>query len=277
MSSPSALKSAVTISLVPQARGGPFIFWDDLEVACRTAADLGFDAVEIFPPSAEALAQLPVSAWLESSGLKVAAVGTGAGWLIHKWHLSHPDAEIRRKAREFIGSIIDLAGQWGAPAIIGSLQGRADGAVTRDQALEWLREGLNELGARAERQGQPLLYEPLNRYETNLLNRAEDAVAFLKTLKTSRVKILADLFHMNIEERSPAEGIRICGEQLGHVHFVDSNRRPAGCGHIDFAPVMQALRAINYAGYLSAEALPFPDSQSAAEQTLRAFKKFAAS
>ena len=81
--------------------------------------------------------------------------------------------------------------------------------------LAWLCEALEELGLRAERLGVPLLIEPLNRYETNLLNRVEDGLAVLDSLRTRNVKLLCDLFHMNIEEESIAESLRLAGKRLG--------------------------------------------------------------
>jgi len=270
------IQSAVTISLVPQARGGPFVFWDDLAQGAAEAAGLGFDAIEIFPPGADAIDAPALRALLERHHLKLAALGTGAGWVIHKLQLCHPDAETRKQAREFIRRIIDTAGPFGAPAIIGSMQGRFEGAVTRDQALAFLREALNDLGDHAARHGVPLLYEPLNRYETNLFNRAADVMAFLQTLSTRNVKILADLFHMNIEEVSLADALRTYDAALGHLHFVDSNRRAAGFGHMDYAPIAKALRDIGYKGYASAEILPLPDSHAAAAQTMQAYRKWLA-
>ncbi len=241
-------RSAVTISLVPEARGGPFIFWDDLAANCAKAATLGFDAVEVFPPSAEALAKLPLQEMLGANKLNLAAAGTGAGWLIHKLHLSHMDREIRGKARQFIAGIIEVASRLGAPAIIGSLQGRFENEVTRPQALAWLAEALNELGEHARQHGFPLLYEPLNRYETNLLNRADDALEFLRSLQTRNVKLLADLFHMSIEEASLPDALRAAGRDIGHVHLADSNRRPAGCGHTDFRLPFRGSVAFSRAG-----------------------------
>ena len=82
------------------------------------------------------------------------------------------------------------------------------------------------------------------------------------------MKLLADLFHMNIEEANLADALRAAGPHIGHVHFADSNRRAAGMGHTDFAPVVAALREIGYAGYLSAEVLPLPDRDAAAKQTI---------
>src|SRR2546423_15710828 len=101
------MRSAITISLVPETKGGPFVFSNGLADGCAQAAALGFDAVEVFPPSASApeLAELP--ALLERHNLRVAAIGTGAGWVVQKLHLTHADVAIRARAREFIRGIID--------------------------------------------------------------------------------------------------------------------------------------------------------------------------
>jgi sugar phosphate isomerase/epimerase len=268
------MQSAVTISLIPEARGGPFVFWDDLAAGCAKAAALGFDAVEIFPRSAQELDVHQVRQLLGQFNLKLAAIGTGGGWVVHKLRLTDADAQIRRRARDFAAAIIDLAGRLGAPAIIGSLQGRWEANRTRDQALAWLAEALEDLAPRAAGHGVRLLFEPLNRYETNLLNRVEDSLAFLDGVRPKNVKLLCDLFHMNIEESNIAQSLRLAGGQLGHIHFVDSNRRAVGFGHTDIAPVAQALRDIGYSGYLSAEILPLPDSETAASQAIRAYHQF---
>ena len=147
------MKSAVTISLVREAAGGPFVFWHDLEGSMREAAALGFDAVEIFPPAPEVVNSADVGDLLGKYGLKLAAVGTGAGWVKHRLTLTSPDAAIRQQAKNYIRSIIDAGGRFGAPAIIGSMQGRWADAIDRPAALSFLAEALNEL---ALSQGSPL-------------------------------------------------------------------------------------------------------------------------
>lgn len=266
------MRSAVTVSLVPEARGGPFVYWENLDDACEQAARLGFDAVEIFPREAGALDVVALRAVLAKWRLRVAAMGTGGGWVVRKLTLTHPDAAIRHEAREFIRAIVDRAGEFQAPAIIGSMQGRWDGAVSREHALAWLAEGLVDLGQHALQRGVPLLYEPLNRYETNLFNRVGDAAAWVRTLPTNNVRVLADLYHMNIEETDLPAALREAGSTIGHVHFADSNRRAIGFGHTDVAPIIAALRDIGYDGYLSAEILPWPDADGAARQTIAAFR-----
>ena len=141
------IRSAVTISLVKEARGGPFVFWDDLPAACRSAKALGFDAIEVFPPFAipdvlDGVELLMDLAELDENGLALAAVGTGAGWVQQRLTLCLPDAVGRRRAREFIRSIIDFAGPQGAPAIIGSMQGRHGIEVDAATARGYLAEAL---------------------------------------------------------------------------------------------------------------------------------------
>lgn len=267
------MKSAITVSLVDEARGGPFVFWDDLEVACGNARELGFDAIELFAPGPDVVDIENLTGLLERYDLDLAAVGTGAGWVIQGLQLCSPDATERRQARDYIRSMIDYGANFKAPAIIGSMQGRWTREVPRETALEYLREGLNELGQHASDAGVPLIYEPLNRYETNLTNTMSAGVELLESLETRGVVLLADLFHMHIEEQDLATAIRSGGKCIGHVHFVDSNRQAAGRGHMDFLPIIAALKEIGYSGYLSAEAFPLPDSQTAAEATIHRFRK----
>jgi sugar phosphate isomerase/epimerase len=270
------MRSAVTISLVPEAQGGPFVFWDGLDAGFAQAAALGFNAVEIFPPSADELDAGKIKELISAHKIGVAAIGTGAGWVKHKLRLTDSHAATRRRAREFVAAVVDFAGGFGAPAIIGSMQGRWGDGVSPDQALGWLAEALEELGPRAEANGVPLIYEPLNRYETNLFTRAGEASAFLGGLQTKNVKLLCDLFHMNIEEASIPDALREAGPLVGHVHFADSNRRAIGFGHTLVPPIVTALREIGYGGYLSAEILPLPNPETAAAQSIKAFREFAA-
>jgi sugar phosphate isomerase/epimerase len=270
------IKSCVTVSLVNEASGGPFVFWDDLDAGCQKAAEIGFDAVEVFLPAPDAIDPVQLGHRLDDNGLKLAAVGTGAGWLVRRLTLTHADAGRRAEARRFIEGIIDLGGLFGAPAIIGSMQGRhgGDDGVDRPTALGYLADALASLSARAAQYHVSVIYEPLNRYETNLTNTVAEGVAFLESRGIPNVVLLADLFHMNIEEVDIAAALEAGGAHIGHVHFVDSNRRAVGCGHIDIAPIASALRAIGYDRYLSAEALPYPNPDEAARQTIEAFRKY---
>jgi sugar phosphate isomerase/epimerase len=268
-----SLKSAVTVSLVEEALGGPFVFWDGIENACRTASELGFDAIEIFAPSPTAVDRDELRTLLAMYRLQVAAVGTGAGMVKHGLSLTHASHEIRQRAYQFVCEMISFGAEFGAPAIIGSMQGRWTNEVPRPQALEWLVRSLTELGEFAALRSTVLIYEPLNRYETNLIRTVDEALETLPRELFQNVKLLADLFHMNIEESNIAAALRRGADCIGHIHFVDSNRKAAGMGHLDYRPIIQALEDIGYGGYLSAEALSLPDARTAAQQTITMFRQ----
>jgi sugar phosphate isomerase/epimerase len=270
-----SLKLSVTVCLIPEAKGGPFIFWDDLPGSIAKAAALGYDAIELFPPEPDALNPKAVNALLAPHNLAVSAVGSGAGWVRHKLSLTNPDPAHRQKAKSFVRNLIDFAAELNAPVIVGSMQGRWGDGVSKETALGYLGEAMLELGEHAGKRKQVLLYEPINRYETNLINSIEEGARFLHGLRTSGVKLLADLFHMNIEETDIAAAILSAGPLIGHVHLADSNRQPAGLGHTNFAPIVKALRQINFNGYLGAEALPYPNPDEAARQTVKAFRGMA--
>ncbi|MDQ4141883.1 MAG: sugar phosphate isomerase/epimerase [Bacteroidota bacterium] len=268
------IKSAVTIALVPQIKTGPWIFWENLEAGIVKAAQLGFDGIELFTASANAIDPSVLTNLLQNSGLNLAAVGTGAGKVIHGLTLTDSNPEIRKQAIAFITDMIAFGALFKAPAIIGSMQGNVALGGERAQTLEWLAEGLTTLGKVAESHEVPLIYETLNRYETNLINTLEDGVNLISSFQIPNVKLLADLFHMNIEESSLPESIRTFGSAIGHIHFADSNRRPVGFGHTSVPEIASALKEINYDDYLSAEAFPWPNPDEAAQQTIRAFKEF---
>lgn len=269
------MRSAITVCLVPEARNGPFVYHSGLEYGCEQAARHGFDAVEVFPSAAGEVDRNQLRHLLDRHELRLAAVGTGAGWLTQQLSLTATDPTVALRATEFIGNIIELAGSFGAPAIIGSMQGRIASLEQRESLFAQMTLAIELLAQQAARFEVPLLIEPLNRYETNVFTDLETTAAWVNSLKTKNVRILADLFHMNIEEADMAESIRRFGSLIGHVHFADSNRRAIGYGHTDAAIVVQALAQVGYGGYLSAEVFPLPDADATAHQALQSFRKFA--
>jgi len=89
----------------------------------------------------------------------------------------------------------------------------------------------------------------------------------VRRVGSPNIKVLLDVFHMNIEELSIAAAIRTTGDKLGHLHIADSNRLAPGMGHVDFAEIAAALSDIGYQGWVSGEHLSLPDSFAAAKQT----------
>ena len=268
------IKSAVTIALVPQIKTGPWIYWDNLEESMAKAAALGFDAIELFTAAGDAIQPGTLKTLLDRYNLKLAAAGTGAGKVIHGLTLTDQDSSIRQKAVDFIKEMMVFAAPFGAPAIIGSMQGNAIQGSSHLDSIDVLAEGLHMLDEHASTLGVKLIHEPLNRYETNLINTLGDGATFIEKNKFRNIQLLADLFHMNIEEVDPTASIQKYIQHIGHVHFADSNRRPVGFGHTQMQCIADALITSGYDGYVSAEAFPWPDPDQAAEQTIRSFKQY---
>lgn len=267
------MKTAITLSQVPEAAAGPFVFHQPLPEGFAAAKRHGYDAVELFFPGPDFISVGEVKALATQHELGIAAVGTGAGMVKHGLSLTDPDPAKREAALKFIVEMIDFGGQLGAPAILGSMQGKWGGEVSRDLALTWLADALNTAGAAAARHGVPFIYEPLNRYETNLINHLAEGARYLEKNDFENVVLLADLFHMNIEESDIAAAIIEAGKHTGHVHFADSNRSAMGMGHTDPAPIIAALREVGYEGYLSAEVFPKPDAEACAAQEIKAIRE----
>ena len=248
------IRSAVTVCLVPEASRGPFVYHGDLAGACRAAESLGFDAIEIFAPSGHHVAQRDLGPLLEDHGLELAAVGTGAGMVVHGLSLCDANDSGRARACRFAEEIIDFGAPFGAPAVIGSMQGKAAGTQDKQDALGYLAESLYQLATHAADSGQGLVFEPLNRYEQHLLRRQEDGVEIIEKAGSPRgVALLTDFFHMHIEEVDTPATIRKVGPYIGHIHVADNTRVQPGVGDIDWRAGIQALSDVGFAGYLAYE------------------------
>lgn len=259
------MKLALVVSIEETAfdavaiRGG----WQD---GIRMAAELGYDGVELAIRDPGTVDVRALERVLRGAGLATPAIGTGQAYLKDGLSLSHPDEGERRRAIERMEAHIHLAAHVGAAVIVGLLRGRiADGGAGAPARFD---HSLRVLLPIAEREKVSILIEPINRYETDLLPRIEDVLQLAEGLGSPLLGVLADTFHMNIEEVSMDAALRRAGPRLHHVHAADSNRLAPGWGHLDFASIVRTLHDIGYQGFLSAEILPRPDPLAAARQTI---------
>jgi sugar phosphate isomerase/epimerase len=171
------------------------------------------------------------------------------------------DAEIRREAAEHMKDLLSgIAELGGTGAVTPAAYGLASKRLppftvprTEEEDRRVLLEALEELGEHAEREGTLVLLEPLNRYEDHMLNRVDQAVELCEAVGRPSVKVMGDLFHMNIEEDDLGESIRAADGHLAHVHLADSSRLQPGTAHTDFAGAFGALRDIGFEGFMAME------------------------
>jgi len=199
----------------------------------------------------------------------VSAIGTGQAYVDEKIYFTSIDKEIRSAAVQRIKDQIDLASKLNSKVIIGTIKGflpedKNDRVIALDRATTCLKE----CAEYAKYEKVNLVLEAINRYETNFLNTAKQTVEFIEKIDPSIMGLHLDTFHMNIEEKLIGEVIKEYSSYLAYLHFADSNRLSPGLGHINFTEIVLALKEINYNGYIGIEALPLPDSYSAAKQAL---------
>ena len=140
------------------------------------------------------------------------------------------------------------------------------------QAVSWLSEALQECSQAALSEGVRLALEPINRYETTLINTTSQGRDLIEKVGADNFGLLLDTFHMNIEEPQIEESIRACNERIFHFHVADSNRWYPGAGHLDFRSILATLSATGYQGWISGEFLPEPNAETAARKSIEHLK-----
>jgi sugar phosphate isomerase/epimerase len=172
------------------------------------------------------------------------------------------DAAARRRARDGLrrqlDGIVALGGHGViTPAAWGMFTRRLppfdEPPRTPEQDRDVLLEGLAEVGGYAEQTGAVLLLEPLNRYEDHMVNTVAQAAELVAATGSPAVRILADTYHMNIEEDDPCAALRSVAGLLGAVHMSDSNRHQPGTGHVPFPAIVATLHEVGFAGVVSVE------------------------
>ena len=234
---------------------------EDWRSALGEVAKAGYRAVELAVTDPAEIDHEQVAEALRDAGLRLSSLTTGQAAGKEGLSLSSPDDEVRARAIRRIQDHMRLARPYGAVVIVGLLRG-ADGD------LDLLVESLIEC-TRFD-PGVKLALEPLNRYESRLINTVAEALELVAQVGAENLGVLFDTFHANIEERSPKEAILSAGEQLLHVHLADSNRWVPGHGHLNFRGVMEALEEIGYRGALVVESVLKPSSRAVLEFPKRA-------
>jgi 5-keto-L-gluconate epimerase len=245
----------------------------DVGAAFGMAAKEGFSGVEVAVRDPAVVSGEKIKKLAKKHGLAIAAIGTGQAYLAEGLSLTAVNKKVRAAAMERVKRQLELSCVLEARVIIGLIRGTVAKKDEVVEALKVLAEGLAELGEYAREIAAPgLLVEPINRYETRLINSVKGGADFLDELNDPSLMLLADTFHMNIEDRDLEEAIQYAGVRLGHVHFADSNRWAPGQGHTDFGPVFAALEQIKYRDWLSAEIMPEPTPAEAMRLTGEFFR-----
>jgi len=251
-------------------------FKGDFEANVAKIAALGYDGVELAIRDPNLVNAGELLRLVSVHGLKVPAIGTGQAWGEEGLSFTDPDPAVRAAAIQRVRDHAPLAARLDAACddpgrtviIIGLLRGIVKPGVDHEQAMDWLIEALQACADAAAPHGVRLALEPINRYETTLINTVSQGLALIERVGADNFGLLLDTFHMNIEEPSIKESIRACGDRIFHFHVADSNRWYPGAGHLDFESILEALFATGYQHYISGEFMPMPDADTSAREAI---------
>ena len=244
-------------------------FKGDFETNLKRIASYGYDGLELAIRDPKLVDHDHTIQLVKEQNMTIPAIGTGQAWGEEGLSFADRDPTIRKKAIERVMSHIPLAKKADAVIIIGLLRGVVEESVPEKQAKEWMIEAFKICTEKAAEEGVRLAVEPLNRYETPLINTVFQGLELIETVGAGNLGLLLDTFHMNIEEPSIEESIRTCGDRIFHFHVADSNRWYPGAGHLDFQSILDALFATGYSGFVSGEFMPDPEANISAQRAIK--------
>lgn len=264
------MKLGIVLSSEPSSFSA-LLYKGEMEENIAKIKELGYDGVELAVCNPDLLNVAWLKSILNKNKLAVPAIQTGQVFLEDGLSFTDPDPGIRRKVIERIKSHIRLAEALNALIIIGLVRGPKTKGISNEQSDQWLIEAFRECAS--ENRSVKMAIEPINRYETDIINTVVSGLSFLEKIKMENVGLLLDTFHMNIEEPSITKSILLAKDHLFHFHISDSNRWYPGAGHINFKEIADTLKQIDYQGFVSAEILPLPDPDTAAIKTIEYLRK----
>ena len=243
-------------------------FSGELDANLAKIAGYGYNGVELAIRDPELVDMEELEKFLHQYDLKVPAIGTGQAWGEEGLSFTDPVPAIREAAIQRIQSHIPIAKKLNAVIIIGLVRGILKPGVSHTQAMDWLREALQQCTSVAKDHNVRLALEPINRYETSLINNVAQGMDLISDVGADNFGLLLDTFHMNIEEPQIEKSIQLCGNRIFHFHVADSNRWYPGGGHLDFGAILTTLFNTGYTGFVSGEFLPYPDVDTAAQNSI---------
>ena len=223
----------------------------DIDFAIGSSSKLGFDIIEIpllNPYNFDATYSRKV---LEKNQIQAV---TSLG-LSEDTDISSDDPEKRKNGAKLLSKALEMTFQLGSKYMGGVLYSalRKYHAPPTKNAFQYSSDIIRDLCHKAKKMGIKIGLEPVNRYESNLINTASKTLEFIELTECENLCVHLDSYHMNIEESNYRESILQCGRKLGYFHIGENHRGYLGKGHINFGEIFSAMKDINYQGPVTFE------------------------
>ena len=232
----------------------------------RKIKEMGYDIIEVAVEDKDLIDWTKLKKIAEAEGLQVLISGAFGS----DRDISSDDSAVRENGFNYIVDCVRIAEDMGSPIFTGPVYSavgktRIVSPEQKKQERDWCIEKLIKVGEIAGGCGVVVGVEPLNRFETDMINTADQALSLVKEISHKNIKISLDTFHCNIEEKNIPDAIRKVGKELlCHVQGNESDRGTPGTGHLDWKGIQEALKDINYEGAMVIETFGAPSKELAA-------------
>lgn len=238
---------------------------EKFEQLAEKTAEMGFDIIEIPLEDHDDLDYERAAETVQSTGLDV----TTAAVMTPERDLVHSDPTKRETGEQYLRQAIDATAALGGDSLIGPMYSATGRLWAMDQkerkaTKAELAEKLYSLSEYASNQNVTLCIEPLNRFETSLINTTEQGIQFIDQVDHPACQLLLDTFHMNIEDKDLSSAIRGADHRIGEIHACANDRGTPGTGHISWSTIGTALDHIDFDGPVVIESFT-PEVESIAK------------
>lgn len=228
-----------------------------LEDTIERIAKIGYEGIEIgagsphaYPPCLTKERRKHIRKVLDDNGIALSsmlpALSGGPGH-----NLTSPIPEERRHTIDHYKDLVELTAEWGGKIVL-YIPGWIIFGTTFKQAWEWSTAALSEIADKAAKFDITLVIEPVS-FDTNFVDKGEEAIEMMEEVNKPNVKLMFDTFHTLYRKEPSSDYIYRMGKNLRHMHISDNNRLPPGQGRGDFVSVINALKDIDFDGYLTME------------------------
>lgn len=231
---------------------------EPVEDTIRRLAKYGYDSIEISYDSVELAPGAPGTPAVRQMLRDNRLTCYGSISLMFAGRdLIHSDPQVRASSVEYLNNCITMVKELGGQvmSIVPSEVGKVKAMASPEEEWEWAVGGLRQVREHANREGIRMALEPLNRFETNFLNRHDQALALAEAVGPD-VGVCLDVYHMNMEEADLYAAMRSAGTRLYDLHVADNNRMACGQGMLNWAKILDTTREIGYDGSLTVEFVP---------------------
>lgn len=243
----------------------PFILRGSYRESAKIASDIGFEGIELQIQDPQNYNSKELKKVFEDYSIEVSAISTGLSFIFEGYSMTSNDRDIRDKTIERLKRIMDMSKVLNTQTLIGFIRGRMYADENEKDYEEKLSESMYKLLEYAEYIESPIVFEQINRNDGDVYNTTEDTIDFIKKFNSKYLFYNGDTYHMITEDKDISSAIKYSKDYLSLFHISDYERLLPDDKHFNFKITADALKEINYTGWVSLECKPLPSSLEAAQ------------